>query len=241
MRVLILGGYGVFGSRLGELLTRDGCEVVIAGRNGTAAREEAARIGGAALTPRPERRPRAPRRRRARYRGRCRRSVRRLWRGSLPASALLHVAGHRLSRSLRRRAFTAGIAELDAAARDAGRFALSGASSVPGLSSAVVTALASDLDRIDIIETAILPGNRAPRGRVRHRRAFSARPGRPMRIWNDGAWQEMRSLERAAPDRARASTDTNGLSHRGPGHCAVPGAFSRAQRRLPRRAWSSPC
>lgn len=33
MRIVILGGYGVFGSRLAELLVRDDHEVVIAGRD----------------------------------------------------------------------------------------------------------------------------------------------------------------------------------------------------------------
>lgn len=33
MRVVILGGYGVFGSRLAELLVRDGHDVVITGRD----------------------------------------------------------------------------------------------------------------------------------------------------------------------------------------------------------------
>ena len=33
MRVVVLGGYGVFGSRLAELLMRDGHDVLIAGRH----------------------------------------------------------------------------------------------------------------------------------------------------------------------------------------------------------------
>ncbi|ODS00660.1 hypothetical protein AUC69_07700 [Methyloceanibacter superfactus] len=88
--------------------------------------------------------------------------------------------------------FTAGIGDLDAAARGAGRFALSGASSVPGLSSAVVTALAAGLDHVDGIETAILPGNRAPRGRSVIA-SILGQAGGPMRMWTDGAWREIRS------------------------------------------------
>ncbi|MEH6359814.1 MAG: hypothetical protein V7761_03690 [Amylibacter sp.] len=33
MKVLVLGGYGVFGSRICELLCKDGHSVIIAGRN----------------------------------------------------------------------------------------------------------------------------------------------------------------------------------------------------------------
>ena len=33
MKVLVLGGYGVFGGRLARLLLQDGVEVVVAGRD----------------------------------------------------------------------------------------------------------------------------------------------------------------------------------------------------------------
>jgi nucleoside-diphosphate-sugar epimerase len=46
MRVVILGGYGVFGSRLAELLLRDGHDVWIVGRSLEKAQALAARIGG---------------------------------------------------------------------------------------------------------------------------------------------------------------------------------------------------
>ncbi len=58
-----------------------------------------------------------------------------------------------------------GISSLDAKAKARGGVAvLSGVSSVPALSSAVVTALVAELPTLDHIEAAILPGNRAPRG-----------------------------------------------------------------------------
>ena len=60
--------------------------------------------------------------------------------------------------------FVAGITTLDAAAKQAGLTAWSGASTTPALSSAIVADLAQDLDQIDLIETAILPGNKTPRG-----------------------------------------------------------------------------
>jgi len=198
MRVLILGGYGVFGSRLAELLTRDGCEVVIAGRDAAAAHDAAARIDATAL--------------------RLDRSGDLAPIAEFGLDVVVDAAGpfgayggdpYRLPRYCLARGidyldlsddarFTAGIGDLDAEARHAGRFALSGASSVPGLSSAVVTALADDLDQIDAIETAILPGNRAPRGRAVVS-SILGQAGGPMRIWKDGAWRQGRSW--SAPRR----------------------------------------
>ena len=57
------------------------------------------------------------------------------------------------------RAFVTGITCLDSEARAAGVSVVSGASSVPGLSSAVVQRLAVDLDRIDEVHIGISPGN----------------------------------------------------------------------------------
>src|SRR5262245_34951939 len=49
MKVLIVGGYGVFGGRLARLLLADGCEVWVAGRDLGKALTFAARHGGKAL------------------------------------------------------------------------------------------------------------------------------------------------------------------------------------------------
>jgi len=81
--------------------------------------------------------------------------------------------------------FTAGIIALDAAARAAGLVALSGVSSVPALSSAVVTELAKGIDDIHLIDSVILPGNRAPRG-LSVMQAILAQAGRPVPQWRGG-------------------------------------------------------
>ena len=60
--------------------------------------------------------------------------------------------------------FTSGISTLNEAATGAGVTLLSGVSSVPGLSSAVVASLSSGFEEIFLIESVIMPGNRAPRG-----------------------------------------------------------------------------
>jgi len=49
MRVLIVGGYDVFGGRLARLLLKDGVNVIVAGRDLQRAREFTSRFGGDAL------------------------------------------------------------------------------------------------------------------------------------------------------------------------------------------------
>ena len=162
MKITVIGGYGVFGGRLVQLLCRDGHKVTVAGRDLARALRYASDWGARALA---------------------------LDRGGdlsplIGAEVVVDAAGpfhtygddpYRLARFCidaginyldlsDNAAFCAGISALDAHARAAGVFALSGVSSVPALSSAAVTALAQDMDTIDTINSAILPGNRAPRG-----------------------------------------------------------------------------
>ena len=162
--VLVIGGYGVFGGRLVELLLRDGHAVTVAGRSAEKARRFAARHGGTPL---------------ALDRN-----------GDLgviadhdvvvdatgPFDARASGAYRVVEAAIAGRThyldlsddadFTAGIAGFDDAARAAGVSVLSGVSTVPALSGAAVAHLSEGLARIDLIESAILPGNRAPRGRA---------------------------------------------------------------------------
>ncbi len=166
MKVVVLGGYGVFGARLVRLLVRDAHDVVVAGRNAQKAVDLADALGAQAVAI-----DRAG-------------DLSALW--ALAPDAVVDAAGpfhaygddlYALPRACIARGihyldladdpgFCAGIAALDAAARAAGVFALSGVSSVPALSSAAVAALAEDAAEIDMISSAILPGNRAPRGKA---------------------------------------------------------------------------
>ena len=163
LRVVVIGGAGVFGARLAGLLIRDGHEVILAGRSGPVAQAAALGTGAITLDRTGDLAP--------------------LWACGpdvvIDAAGPFHAYGadpYRLARdAIERRvhyldladdaAFCAGLSTLDAAAGDAGVVALSGVSSVPGLSSAIVADLARDADEIDTIRSAILPGNRAPRGR----------------------------------------------------------------------------
>jgi saccharopine dehydrogenase-like protein len=86
------------------------------------------------------------------------------------------------------RDFVAGFARLDAAARSAGVLAVSGASSVPGLSAAAIEAGRGDFQRLDAVEIGISPGSRAPRGPAVIA-AVLGYCGRPIERWENGAWR----------------------------------------------------
>lgn len=153
MKVLVLGGYGVFGARLARLLVRDGHDVCIAGRNRAAAQSLAAELGCHAV-----RLDRA---------------------GELTSLAgfdvVVDAAGpfhsygkdpYRLARTAismgvhyldlsDNAEFCAGITALDDAAHAAGLCVISGLSTVPALSSAAVRALAGD-EMPRVIDSAIV-------------------------------------------------------------------------------------
>lgn len=191
MRVLIVGGTGVFGSRLATLLLRDGHEVIITGRRTSSVAHLAARIGCAGIVFR---------------RGQ---PLDRLF--AQNPEVLVDSAGpfhayagdaYELPRACAANGvnyldlsddadFTKGISSLDAEFKQAGVFALSGVSSVPALSSAAVASLIDCMTSVDLIETAILPGNRAPRGRSLIE-SILAQVGQKQRVWRGGRWREER-------------------------------------------------
>ncbi len=86
------------------------------------------------------------------------------------------------------RDFVCGIGGLHDRASAAGRLLVSGASTVPALSSAVVDALLPRFSVLQRIEHAISPGNRAPRGDATVA-AILGYCGHPVRVWRDGCWQ----------------------------------------------------
>jgi hypothetical protein len=188
--VLIIGGYGVFGGKLAAALSRDHAfDVVVAGRSlhkaerfcdgkacrplsldtaaldlaGTIAREHPFIVVDASG-------PFQPRHGDS-YR---------------VAEAALACGAHYLDLS-DDGAFTAGIDALDLSARRQGLAVLSGVSSVPALSSAIVVALANGLTEIDHIESVILPGNRAPRG-LSVIQAIVGQTGKALTIFRAGQW-----------------------------------------------------
>jgi saccharopine dehydrogenase-like NADP-dependent oxidoreductase len=84
------------------------------------------------------------------------------------------------------RQFVAGISALNAQAFGAGVSVVSGASSVPALSSAVVDRYLPRFGRLDAIRMGISSGARAP-GLATVRGVFSY-GGRAIRAWDGGAW-----------------------------------------------------
>lgn len=189
MKVVVLGGYGVFGSRLAELLLRDGHDVVVAGRSLSKAQELSRRLGCTPLAVDARREPDA------------------LFAASpdivvdaagpfqtyghdpyvIPRLCIEHGADYLdLSDDA---AFTAGLEVLDDLARRAKRRLLSGVSSVPGLSSSIAADLCMGLDEILLIDTAILPGNRAPRG-ASVLSSIVGQLGTSSRVWRGGVWRD---------------------------------------------------
>lgn len=112
------------------------------------------------------------------------------------------------------RDFVSGIGRLDERAREAGRLLVSGASSVPALSSAVVDALLPRFNVLHSIEHAINPGNRTPRGDATVA-SILGYCGRPIRVWLDGRWQHVHGW--MSGKRQRFS-----FGHRRVGVCEVP-------------------
>lgn len=109
------------------------------------------------------------------------------------------------------RAFVARFRDsLQAQALAAGRIALSGASTLPALSSAVVDELARRFARVLAVEIAIAPGQRAPRGAATIA-AVLGYCGRPFKWLENGewrhawGWQELKRLRFAAAGRRWAA------------------------------------
>jgi hypothetical protein len=187
--VLVVGGAGAFGGRLvaGLIATTD-FDVVIAGRDlqrsaahaaAYGARARPVRLDAAAVTAEALRAngvfvivDAAGPFQGAQYR--------------LPRAAI--AAGLHYVDLADARDFVAGFGALDEAARAAGVVALTGASSTPALSHAVLDRLTAGWRRIDSVEIAISPGNRnSPRG-LSVIRAILSYAGRPVRVFLEGEW-----------------------------------------------------
>ncbi len=194
-RVLIVGGTGVFGERLVTgLLRRTALNVVIAGRH-------EARL--AAMVQRCDAIPDAAGRTSALVMDARTVTPDRLI--ATGAFAVVDAAGpfqggdYRLAEAsiaagihyidlADARDFVAGFSVLDTAAKQAGVVALTGVSTTPALSNAVLEALTAGWRAVDGVEIAISPGNRAPRG-LAVVRAILSYAGRPVRVFTHGAWR----------------------------------------------------
>jgi saccharopine dehydrogenase-like NADP-dependent oxidoreductase len=106
------------------------------------------------------------------------------------------------------RDYVLGIRALDASAREAGVAILSGASSTPALSHAVLDRLTGEAEEIHSVAVAIAPGNRAPRG-LSLVEAILTWAGRPVRVFRGGRWVEEPGWGRAGSRSARPPISTS--------------------------------
>jgi hypothetical protein len=188
-RIVVIGGAGVFGSRLCTALAREpGIDLVIAGRDLARTEALALATGGRAL--RLDRRdPAAVIAIEAPFlvidaAGPFQPDIGPDIGNAYPVARAALAAGAHYFDLSDDAGFTAGIVALDAEARAKGLVCRSGVSSVPALSAAAVRALAAGL-AIHLIDTVILPGNRAPRG-LSVIAAILAQAGRPVPLWRGG-------------------------------------------------------
>jgi saccharopine dehydrogenase-like NADP-dependent oxidoreductase len=189
-RILIVGGYGAFGARAAERLARGpGVEIVIAGRSADRARAHAERLAGSAAA-------------RITHAAVDATTVTLEGLRALAPAVVINASGpfqtqdYRLAQAsiaagchyidlADARAFVIGIGALDAAARAAGVSVVSGASSVPGLSSAVVRRIAEELPQIDEVHIGISPGNSFDPG-VATAASIIGQAGKPFRLRSGG-------------------------------------------------------
>ncbi len=194
-RVLVLGGYGNFGKRICQsLATLEGIELVIAGRSGQRAqllRDELSvqstasidfaelDVNAPTLIPKlADVGPEVVIHTCGPFQGQQ----------YQVAEACLEVGSHYLDLADDRR-FVCDISRLDSRAKTREVLLVSGASTVPGLSSVVVDELRSSFHRVDEIDIAIAPGNKAERGEATVRGILSYL-GHPFRRWEHGDWVE---------------------------------------------------
>ncbi len=178
-RVVVLGGYGNFGARICRALTvESGLEVLAAGRSANrglqldlASSDFAARLQQ--VFPDIVIHCAGP------FQGQDYRAAR----------AALAAGAHYIDLA-DGRDFVARFAKsLDTEARAAGRLALSGASTLPALSSAVIDTLSRRFRGLEEVQIAIAPGQRAPRGAATMAAVLGC-CGRPFKWLSGGAWRD---------------------------------------------------
>ncbi|MBN8952605.1 MULTISPECIES: SDR family oxidoreductase [unclassified Rhizobium] len=188
-KILVLGGYGGFGSRLSRRLAGDGFQVLIAGRNLETAQALARHLpnamalqadrNGDIATILDEHKPFL----------------------LIDAAGPFQQSDDRVARSCigagvhyidlaDARDFVGAIGRLDQQAKATGVAVISGASSVPALSSAVVAELARDMQEVRSIEMSISASNRATAG-ASVASAILSYVGKPVRLWRGRRWRNV--------------------------------------------------
>jgi saccharopine dehydrogenase-like NADP-dependent oxidoreductase len=188
MNIIVLGGYGNFGARISRALARtDGINLFIAGRDASKAGALAAECGATGVVidihdP----------------------QLAQVF-SALGAGIVIHTAGpfqeqgydvaraaayagaHYIDLADGRRFVCDFPAALDTAFRRSERLAITGASTVPALSSAVVDALTEGWSAVTDIDFCIAPAQSAPRG-LATMEAVLNYCGAPIQVWQGGGW-----------------------------------------------------
>jgi saccharopine dehydrogenase-like NADP-dependent oxidoreductase len=201
LKTLVLGGYGNFGARICRALAGDpSIELLIGGRDLSRSQSLAAALGGGAqgIAIDLDRQGLAQSLREAK--------VELLIHTAGPfqqqsygvAEAAAAATAHYIDLADGRRFVCDFAGAMDATFRAAGRLAISGASTVPALSTAVVDHLCNTWERIDAIDICIAPAQTAPRGRATLAAVLSY-CGEPIQVWDHGRWQPQ--IGWASPER----------------------------------------
>ena len=181
MRVVVLGGFGNFGTRICRALANDaGIEVLAAGR--TARSADGVQLDLAASDF-----PASLKRLAPAVVIHCAGPFQS--QGYRVAEASIAAGAHYIDLADGREFVARFAASNDSAARAADLAAISGASTVPALSSAVIDSLSGGFRQIDEIQISIAPGQRAPRGAATIASVFSY-AGRSFKWLNDGVWKD---------------------------------------------------
>jgi hypothetical protein len=190
MRVLLLGGYGNFGGRLAQLLSREPIELIIAGRTLAKAKRCAELLAGIARTQVLEFDRDSDveaQLRTARAHIVVDASGPFQAYGENPyrvVEASIGLGAHYLDLADSAE-FVAGISRYDAAAKARGVFALSGVSTFPVLSAAVVRRLAEGMDEVHSVQGGLAPSPHAKLG-LSVIRASASYCGKPIELTRDG-------------------------------------------------------
>lgn len=188
-KVVILGGYGSFGSLISDRLVNSGAEVIVAGRNDRQGRAFAKTI-------------------RARF-VRCDTSDEVSLRETVTGAYLVvnatgpYPAG---DYSIPRicieekcnyidladgREYVKNFHTLDRLAKENSVFACSGASTTPAITSILMDELLKEIGKAREIKIAMSPGTKNPAG-VATFESILSYVGKPIKIWKEGTWEERR-------------------------------------------------
>jgi len=188
-RVVILGGYGTFGSLIAEPLARADAQVILAGRDERKGQARAAALQAGFV--------------------RCdARSSASLQAAVAGAQLVINAAGPFQARDYSipqrclehgchyidlgdGREYVAGIGHLHERAQAQAVFVCVGASTTPAITSAAVAELQPHVSQIRSLKVALTAGNKNQAG-VSTIASILAYVGMPVRVWQDGQWRQRR-------------------------------------------------